>query len=511
MDFEPAGRKCDDIIILAIDERFAEQIYSGEKVFEFRKTPIPRNLNYVLLLENGTRELSGGFRVKEVHERRVNDLWTEFGEGVSSYERFFEYYDDWNEGIAIEIGSTERFKEPISVEYLNSEETGLTVPEQFHFVYLTEKVLPLIATESELIQEFLPITESTTLDRFGTNTAQDGNSSLNFRPMLPKEEDTFKRLFLDSPVPDAYAEISEEFVDHIIQSHNKGNDPYGYFTLKKKVYTLLERREIIGFTTTTWKRGNSVKYGPTMLKDSKQGLGMGPKLRKLIDSRLTFEGVRKSYSTIPDNAPHAYKYLLKSNYEIEAHMRSQYHEDHGELVFGKVLNGGIPERGLNQERKQVERVSFQIGSQDFDHIDEFIIDKASPWYDGIDLEFVRSIIDAEKRGLAAAFSKKGKRIYIGHSADEIRCIAIASLKRGGGVKVSPVFSEVMGEALRTFWHRLEGDLMEVDNVRKIYTHIPVLDQEMVSFFRKEGFKPEGLLREPYKDGIDMVFLGKLVE
>lgn len=503
--------KIENAILLSIKSKFASQIYSGEKDYEFRKSPIPDNIEYVLLQENGSGKITGGIRVKEVHQRDIDSLWNEFGKGISEHDRFFEYYSDWEEGLAIEIKSAEEFDDPLNVEVLNEIDSSFTVPPQYHFVYLTEKVLREIEPESRIIKDILPDSREVTLEQFGSKTDSQDVNSLNFRPLSSNEEGEFKELFLNSPVPSAYDDINEGFIDHIIESHNKGEDPYGYFTKKKKVYTLLENDEIIGFTTTTWKRGGSVKYGPTMLKEEVQGKGRGPKLRKLIDSRLRSEGVRKAYSTIPDDAPNPFKYLIRSNYEIEAHLKNQYHCDHNELVFGKMLNISQPKPIIAPERENVDDLGFEIGSSEFDDICDYVVKRADKWYDEIDPTFVESVIEAEDRGLQSSFSKKGKRVYIGHIAGEIRCLSIATLKRGGGVKLSPVFSDVRGDGFHSYWKHVEDDIMDIDEVRKLYTHVPILDKEMVSFFREWGFIPEGIIKEPYKNGVDMIHFGKLVE
>lgn len=500
-----------NIILLSIDSQFSNEIFEGKKGYEFRKTALPSDLDYVVLLENGSRKITGGFRVENTHERDIKHLWEEFGKGVSDYDRFHDYYSGWEKGVAIEIGAVEKYDEPIDADKLTGTDPDLNIPFQFHFIYMTKKALEFLSSYSSVIDNLLPDTKRTTLERYGVGKGSNEASSLNFRPMKENEEDEFRDLFQNSPVPSEYSDINKGFIDHILESHRKGVDPYGYFTLKKKVYTLFKDEEIIGFTTTTWKRGNSVKYGPTMLKEEKRGEGLGSALRKLIDSRLKYEGVRKTYSTIPETHTSAYKYLIRSDYQIEAHMRRQYHEDHDELVFGKVLHGGSPSRSLSLSRTTCDAITFEVGSSPFDNFQNFVIKRAEPWYEEIDRNFVTSVQEAEERGLDAQHSKKGKRVFIGHQSGEIQSIAIASLKRGDAVKVSPVFTTITGDGLEKFWEQVEHNLRETINVRKIYTHVPVLDQALISFFRTSGFSCEGLLREPYKEGIDLVFFGKLVD
>jgi hypothetical protein len=340
--------------------------------------------------------------------------------------------------------------------------------------------------------------------------ANDGDSMLDFRPMVSDEEDHFRSLFSTTFIPDEYDDIDSTFIDHIVESHNKGRDPYGYFTLEKTVYTLLIDESVAGYTVTTRKRGNSVKFGPTVLAKRWRHQGLGPQFREHVDTALRTDGIRKTYSTIPETGTSAFNYLINAGYNIEAHMRRQYTEDHHELVFGKVLNGGDPPQEIDLDREQSHQLEYTVGSAAFDGFSNFVISSAAQWHDEINEEFTQAVAAAEERGFQSAYSKKGKRVFIGHQDGEIRCTTIATLKRGGAVKLSPLFTDVVGVGLDKFLRFVEDDLRDIDAVRKYYTHIPALDTELASFVRSAGYQAEGILREPYKGGIDMIFFGKML-
>ncbi len=342
------------------------------------------------------------------------------------------------------------------------------------------------------------------------NQTKYDDTTLRFRQMAPDEEDHFRHLFSTTFVPDVYDDIDSTFIDHIVEAHAKGRDPYGYFTLEKTVYALLKDDSVVGYTVTTRKRGKSVKFGPTVLEKQWRHHGLGPRFRTRIDSSLRSDGIRKTYSTIPETGESVFSYLIKAGYNVEAHMRRQYNENHSELVFGKVLNSGTVRHKPELQREQTDHIDCAVGSAAFDGFSEFVISSAEPWYDEINEEFTRAVAEAEQRGFRAEYSKKGKRVFIGHQNGEIRAVAIATLKRGGAVKISPVFTDVVGKGLSEFLQYIEADLQEIDEVRKYYTHIPVLDTEVAAFLRAAGYQSEGILREPYKSGIDMVFFGKML-
>ncbi|MHB9288112.1 hypothetical protein ACKVMT_13865 [Halobacteriales archaeon Cl-PHB] len=503
------NRKREDVVLLSIEPQFAEQIYRGVKDYEFRKTPLPTGIKYVVLMETGTRHVTGGFTVNDIHEETISDLWNKYGKETSEKERFFEYYSEWDRGLAIEIGTPEHYDEPIEVGELQTADLSLNIPDRFHFVYVSNQALRHISPQSSAVSDLLPDSKETTLDRYAADHQND--EELNYRPMESTEEGEFRRLFAESPVPDDYADISKEFIDHIIESHNLGKDPFGYFTLKKKVYSLFANGKLIGFMTTTRKRGGSVKYGPTMIKESERGQGYGPKLRKLIDSNLRTSGVRKTYSTIPETATNAFKYLISSGYRVEAHLQKQYNQEHSELVFGKVLRSNGPPNNLDPKRRHIEDLEFKIGSDGLEDFRRFVKRRAQPWYDEIDDNFVDSVRQAENRGLESDFSKKGKRVYVGHQNEQTRCIAISSKKRGDTIKVSPIFSMTDSEALSKFIGFFEEDIKSRGDIRKIYTHVPTLDDELHSMIRRQNYQCEGVIREPYKPGIDMLVLAKMVE
>lgn len=505
-----AGRTRDDVILLSIRPKFAREIFDGNKEYEFRKTALPSELAYILLMENGSREILGGFSVDEVIKEGIDTLWEKFGKGTSDKDRFYRYYEGWERGLAIKVDGSDEFENPIPIKEITKMDPNLSVPDQFTHIYLTNRALSLLTDYSETIRELFP---NQTLDEWQCEKSpktqdRSENPSLGIRKMHQSEEAEFRELVTNSPVPQEYDEIDETFTDHIVESHEMGEDPFGYFTKKKEIYAFLVNNEIAGFTVTTWKRGHSVKYGPTVLKSEYRNQGLGPKFRKKLDSKLESQGIKKTYSTILDNADNAYSYLIKSGYVIEAHMRKQYTNNHGELVFGKLLSDSDSVNWAEMTRSKERELEFAIGSDSFDGFSEFIINQMENWYLDIDQDFVDSVQEAEQRNLEDDFSKKGKRVYIAHTAGEIRSCIIASRKRGKGIKVSPLLTEVTGDKLEEFISFAEQDIKKRGEVRKFYSHVPLLDGELLQKFKSAGYETEGVLREPYKPGVDMVFVGK---
>lgn len=506
----PSENQREDVIFLTIMPSFAEKIYKEEKKYEFRKPPIPDNLRYVILIENGERKITGGFSVAGVHERSIDELWEEFGKKISDYDRFHKYFENRNTGVAIEVKEAKRITDSISVQDLEKQDEEFNIPPQIQFVYATNDILRFLGQYSDKIEDLVPDTEPATLDEWETEEQSD-EDLLSVRLIQEDEEQVFRDLFSESPVPKEYEDIDEGFLDHIVESHRRGEDPYGYFTLKKQIHTYLHQGEIAGFTVTTWKRGGSVKYGPTILKEEYRDQGYGPQFRRLLDDDLATQGVRKVYSTIPEHRKDAFSYLIKSGYNVEAHLKCQYSEEHDELVFGKLLEANKPSNKYAYDRQEISRLGIENSTEYFDNFSDFVIQEAAHWYNEIDNQFIENVINAEERDLDSDYSKKAKKVFIGHKSDDIKCTAIASLKRGRSIKISPVLTTVVGESFDSFIKTVEDELLNINRVRKFYTHVPVNDSELVYKFETHGYQSEGILLEPYKEGVNMLVLGKMVE
>lgn len=501
--------KREDVILLSILPKFAEQIFSGEKKYEFRKPFLPSQISYVVLVENGSREILGGFRVGEVTEASINELWDKYAKDISEKDRFYRYYEGWSEGIAVEVEEPDEYNETIPIEELTDMDPNLQVPDQFSHIYLTNRSMSLLTEYSNIVKELFPIK---TLGKWQNSPQKEQNNpEYHIREMNSDEQNDFRRLVSESQVPDKYGEIDESFVQHIIESHKKGNDPYGYFTLKKKIHAFVYKGKTIGFTVTTWKRGHSVKFGPTVIETEFRNQGLGPEFRKKLDGMLRTKGIHKVYSTIPETAENAYSYLIKSGYNIEAHMRKQYNNKHSELVFGKLLGEHSTFNSKNYQREEVSELEFDIGSKQYEGFSEFVVNNMSNWYGDIEKEFVESVQQAENRDLEGDLSKKGKRVYIGHDSNNIKCAIVASRKRGEAIKLSPLLTTASGKIVDEFISFVEGEIMSDCTVRKFYSHVPLSDTLLLNKFKLSNYVVEGILKEPYKKGEDMVFVGKLTQ
>lgn len=120
-------------ILLSIKPVFVEQIFSGKKIFEFRKR-LPLDLDKVIVYETSpTKKIVGEFECKRVIREKKNLLWnlTAFGAGIDK-SFFDDYFAKVQEGMAIEIKNPIRYDAPKDLQ-----DIGLTFTPQ-SWVYIKD-------------------------------------------------------------------------------------------------------------------------------------------------------------------------------------------------------------------------------------------------------------------------------------------------------------------------------------------------------------------------------------
>lgn len=495
-----SDRRRKDVIVLSIRPEFADQIYSREKPFELRKPGIPTDLRYVLLFETGDRKLTGGFAVGEVHEGNPEEIWDLVKGGTTPKDRFERYYEGNKEARAIEIRRPEKLDSPVPESTVEGLMDDLDVPPQFSFFYAPDALLSELRSELEGLDDLLSETAGRQIgDWVGPS----------FRDIREEEHQDFREMVSDY-IGKRYADIDHSFADHILESHEAGEDPVGYFTKRKHVFSIEQNGALLGYVVTTWKRGGSVKFGPTLIKEEHQKQGLAPQIRARLDDHLRGQGVRKTYSTIPDDHTAAYKYLISAGHMVEGHLARHYSRDHGELVFGKLLRSPEdPNLPPPPDRVREEPTEIIDEIRDFSRFADFVLDRMEPWYAGIDEDFVRSIYDAADRYPAEDLSKKAKKVFIAENDGDILACVVCTIKRGGAAKLAPFLTKTAPNLATDLLDQAD-EWANSEGLRKLYSLIPVLDPGLYQAFRSHSYEGEAHLREPYRPGIDMLVLSKFL-
>lgn len=101
--------------ILSIKPKYVKHIIEGTKQFEFRKQPLPKNIERVFIYSSAPeKRIIGYFQVSRVFKDTPKNLWSRFNKKAGiSLDEFFEYYDGRQTGYAIGISNLFVLARPI--------------------------------------------------------------------------------------------------------------------------------------------------------------------------------------------------------------------------------------------------------------------------------------------------------------------------------------------------------------------------------------------------------------
>lgn len=121
-------------VLLSIKPEFAEKILNGTKRYEFRKVAF-KNQNVVGVVIYATQPVGmviGEFSIEGIMTDSPDRIWQATAQhaGISS-DFFNAYYAGCNKAVAIKIGESERYKQPIGlVDFW----PGIAPPQSFRYL-----------------------------------------------------------------------------------------------------------------------------------------------------------------------------------------------------------------------------------------------------------------------------------------------------------------------------------------------------------------------------------------
>jgi len=120
-------------VILSIKPEFANKIFDGSKKFEFRKSIFKKaNITTVIVYASSPiQKVIGEFEIKQVLHENIEKLWelTADYSGISK-EYFLDYFNNKNEGYAIEISHVKQYDSPKNLK----EDFDLLPPQSFAYL-----------------------------------------------------------------------------------------------------------------------------------------------------------------------------------------------------------------------------------------------------------------------------------------------------------------------------------------------------------------------------------------
>ncbi len=119
-------------VLLSIKPQFANKIFDGTKLFEFRRTIFKEQVKTVLVYASSPMQMViGEFEIEEILNDTIENLWhqTKLHAGIEK-DYFLDYFVDKEKGYAIKIKKTKKYKIPLSLK----KDLNLFPPQSFVYI-----------------------------------------------------------------------------------------------------------------------------------------------------------------------------------------------------------------------------------------------------------------------------------------------------------------------------------------------------------------------------------------
>ena len=120
-------------VLLSIKPEFAEEIFAGNKRYEYRKTIFRKKVKQVIVYATSpVSKVIGEFEIDEILHDEIESLW-ENTKGFSGITKdfFFSYFRTRDSGYAIKIKSYRLYDDPLDLGTVY----GSNPPQSFAYVY----------------------------------------------------------------------------------------------------------------------------------------------------------------------------------------------------------------------------------------------------------------------------------------------------------------------------------------------------------------------------------------
>ena len=118
--------------LLSIKKPYADAIFRGEKLFEFRRSVFRKAVDVVVVyVTSPTCQVAGEFDVSDVISESVEDLWNRTSDHAGiDRDAFFSYFEGCEVAHAIVIGKVRKYRKPLDL----GETFGIRAPQSFVYV-----------------------------------------------------------------------------------------------------------------------------------------------------------------------------------------------------------------------------------------------------------------------------------------------------------------------------------------------------------------------------------------
>jgi predicted transcriptional regulator len=119
-------------VVLSIKPEFANKIFDGTKLFEFRKVIFKNEKVKTVLVYSSSpvQKVIGEFQIGEIIKHDLQTLWklTKEFSGITE-DYFYEYFGEKEQGFAIQIKTKKKYKTPKCLR----EDYNLLPPQSFAY------------------------------------------------------------------------------------------------------------------------------------------------------------------------------------------------------------------------------------------------------------------------------------------------------------------------------------------------------------------------------------------
>ncbi len=135
-------------------------------------------------------------------------------------------------------------------------------------------------------------------------------------------------------------------------------------------------------------------------------------------------------------------------------------------------------------------------------------------YSQIDNSFGRGMIEANKFGEPYGLYSKNFELWVGEKDSQMQGFVSLVKKRGGSSKIKALIvnPSARGLGIGSQLYEFAMDQLEASGTRKVYGTDAFIDYPTIKYdLLKGGFEIEGSLREPYKEGVPEIIIGRMFQ
>jgi Uncharacterized conserved protein len=137
------------IIVIGIMSYYARQIFNDTKLYEFRKSPIKRELIGEKIYVYSAKEeksIIGYFRVSDVLEGTTKEIMQKTGyDKRSDGHEIIKYYGPNNpKCFALKLYDVKRFNKPLTLNQMRKINSKVDMPQYLKFIYEDDSLYNLI-------------------------------------------------------------------------------------------------------------------------------------------------------------------------------------------------------------------------------------------------------------------------------------------------------------------------------------------------------------------------------